>query len=53
MDTKIVEKWHPKLVGKDYKIISSNFNLDDFNCVSFALNIYDVWCGSAEKSWPF
>jgi hypothetical protein len=50
MDIKI-EKWHPKLLGKDYKIIDTDKILEKFNCVSFSIDLYDDWSGSSEPSW--
>ena len=46
-----IEKWHPKLKGKDYKIIQTNEILEDFNCIAFVLDIYNEWYGSSTKNW--
>lgn len=50
-----VEIWHPKLIGKDYKIIPipKNTEIDDFNCHAYVVDIYNDWCGASEKSWPY
>lgn len=53
MDINKVEIWHPKLTGKNYKIIKSNYNSLDFNCIAYSLDIFDRWCGASEKSWPY
>lgn len=45
--------WHPKLKGKDYKIININKVLEDFNCIAFVLDIYNEWCGSSTSTWPY
>lgn len=50
MDTKILEKWHPKLQNKNYKIIPTK-DLDKFNCFSFVIDIFDDWSGSSTKIW--
>jgi hypothetical protein len=28
----LIESWHPKLIGNNYKIIKSSFNIQDYNC---------------------
>jgi len=48
-----VEKWHPKLIGKNYKIIESDTNISEYNCVAFVLDIFDEWCGPTTSSWPW
>lgn len=48
----LVEYWHPKLIGKNYKIIT-NINVLDYNCIAYSLDIFDMWCGASEKSWPY
>ena len=53
MDTKIVEKWHPKLIGKNYKIIPSKTELYEYNCVAYVLGIYTEWYGPSTKTWPY
>jgi len=53
MDINNVEIWHPKLIGKNYKIIESKYNLADFNCIAYSLDFFDRWCGASEKSWPY
>jgi hypothetical protein len=52
MDTKIVEQWHPKLIGKDYKIIPTENNLNLFNCYAFTIGDYKNWHGHREDNWP-
>lgn len=52
MDIKIIEKWHPKLIGKKYKIIDGTNNIN-YNCIAYSLDIIDYWCGASEKSWPY
>lgn len=52
MDTEI-EIWHPMLKGKNYKIISTDKVLGDFNCFAYVIDIYDKWCGSFTKYWPY
>jgi hypothetical protein len=47
-----IELWHPKLKGKNYKIINTNKILNDFNCISYTLDIYNEWYGSNTSSWP-
>ena len=42
-----IELWHPKLKGKNYKLIKINKNLNDFNCIAFVLDDYDRWRGSS------
>ena len=51
MDINEIEKWHPKLVGENRKIIKTDENLDDFNCIAFTLEIYHSWAGSSTKIW--
>ena len=53
MDINNIEIWHPKLIGKNYKIININYNLIVFNCFAYSLDIFDEWCGASEKSWPY
>lgn len=52
MDIKI-EEWHPKLIGKNYKIIETTENILKFNCISYTLDIFDEWCGPSTPSWPY
>jgi hypothetical protein len=47
-----IEKWHPKLTGKDYKIVQIDEVLEYFNCIAFVLDIYKGWYGSSTKYWP-
>jgi len=46
-----IEKWHPKLKDKNWKIININKDLDKFNCFSFVIDIYNDWCGASTKIW--
>lgn len=48
----LIESWHPKLIGNNYKIIESNFDIQDYNCIAYVLNIFDMWCGPSTISWP-
>jgi len=47
----LIEKWFPKIKGKDYKIIEIK-NLNDFNCVAYSLDIYNKWIWTNESDWP-
>lgn len=51
MDIKTIENWHPKLKNEKWKIIETDKNLDNFNCFSFVIDIYDDWSGSSSKIW--
>lgn len=44
-----IEKWFPKMRGKDYKVIIDN---RDYNCVSYTLEIYTGWMWSSTEMWP-
>lgn len=48
-----IESWHPKLKGKNYRIIQTDKILQDFNCISFVIDNYKYWCGSSFPSWPY
>jgi len=48
-----IEGWHPKLRGKNWKIIYSENKLLDFNCIAFVLDVYDNWYGSSTEFWPY
>jgi len=48
-----IENWHPKLIGKDYKIITVEYEIDLFNCFAYVIDIHEHYCGSWEKSWPY
>lgn len=45
-----LENWFPKLIGKNYKIITYP-DKRDYNCVSFSLNLYDRWLWTNESCW--
>jgi hypothetical protein len=51
MDINEIEEWHPKLISEKYKIITTDKNLDDFNCVAYVLDVYTDWYGSTTKFW--
>ena len=48
---KEIENWHPKLIGENWKIINIDEKLDDFNCFSFVIDIYNDWSGASGKIW--
>jgi hypothetical protein len=48
---KEIEYWHPKLKNNKWKIINTNKNLDDFNCFSFAIDVYNEWSRANCKLW--
>jgi len=50
---KLIESWHPKLIGTNYKIISSSFDIQNYNCIAYVLDIFDIWCGPATNFWPY
>lgn len=48
-----IEKCHPKLINKDWKIINYNGELTIFNCFAYSLNIFNDWCGSSCENWHY
>jgi hypothetical protein len=53
MDIKsLIETWHPKLIGTDYKIIPTNYDLAKFNCIAYVMNVFDYWYGPSTEFWP-
>ena len=46
----IIEGWFPNIKGKDFKIFDST---NDFNCISYTLDIQDYWIWTNEPKWPY
>ena len=55
MDSKNeIEGWFPNIIGNPYKIIKTlTFEVDEFNCIAFTLEVYSTFIWTNEKSWPY